>query len=198
MPDYLMYQIDHNIWRFQTPDNWRIKYYLDGLYPRFEDIPDQEQVAYLRRLIEGDFTVIFRIGFFSAGPQTGPVTARLVEDDGGGGDDGTAVGSIAYEFTGGQFELSTSWGTVITDSTGTFYDIKIVRSGSSINVYHKFNGVGPFILEPDTLNSFENLSFRMIFGSTDDTYLSNFDWADGCATSFCLHLDKRFFWRNET
>ena len=160
MPDYLTNDIDNNRWRFRNPDNWDIDFTVNALYPRIEQTPGQEQRAYLRRLIEGDFQIRFRIGFFDYGDQTGNVTISLVEDVGGGGDDGTAVGTVTYKSIGSQFRFSTSWGTVITDSTSGFYDVRVIRVGSNINTYHKFNGVGAWILEPSTLNSLENILLK--------------------------------------
>jgi len=195
MPDYLTNQINHNKWRFRNPDNWRIDFTVNGLYPAFDaGVPSAAQTAYFRRLLEGDIEVTFRIGFLPGADQTSKVEVDLVEDTGGGGDDGTSIGVITYEFTGGQNQFSTSWGTTINDSTSSLYDVKVVRSGSSINIYHKKDGLGEWVLEPSTVHSLENINFRIHYTALNDTYFAAFVWKEGCADEFCLELDDIYYW----
>jgi len=195
MTTFTTYGIAHNKWRFRNPDNWRVNSTVKGLYPKFDvGAVDESQTAYARRLIENNFEIIFRMGFFTWSDQTSQIEVSLVEDTGGGGDDGTSIGVFTYEFTGSQYRLTTSWGTVLNKASAGFYDIKIERIGSTISAYHKFNGIGPWVLEPSTVQFIDNINCRIIYSTIRDTYFSDFIWTINCGSELCLQLDENYFW----
>jgi hypothetical protein len=182
---------DYNHNRWMSDETSVTDFYIDQankwltLQNQFPPYPLQH--IFLRTELEDDFEYLFRIGRVPGATDTETYIDVIADTP-----DGTTVGRIEYTYVPGAAVCHTDWGF---DSTGniTFIDFRLSKSGTSVDLYHKIEGIGPWVLEPVTITSLNNfLYFKFTTKGNNQGYLSTCQFGAGCPDIWVEEVDEWF------